>query len=55
MKFEFTTPGTPQQNSLLERKFPTLARAMMTHASFDDHFKRKFWCEAVSTATQWIT
>ena len=26
------------------------ARAMMTHAGFDDYFKRKFWCEAVSTA-----
>ena len=25
---------------------------MMTHAGFDDHFKRKFWCEAVSTATK---
>ena len=25
---------------------------MMTHADFDDYFKRKFWCEAVSTATK---
>ena len=24
---------------------------MMTHAGFDDPFKRKFRCEAVSTAT----
>ena len=23
---------------------------MMTHAGFDEYFKRKFWCEAVSTA-----
>ena len=48
-------PVTPQQNSVVERKFPTLmgrARAMMTHAGFDDYFKRKFWCEAVSTATK---
>ena len=22
----------------------------MTHAGFDDHFKRKLWCDAVSTA-----
>ena len=45
IKFEFTAPGTPQQNSEVERKFPTLmgrARAMMTHAGFDDYFKRKF-------------
>ena len=30
--FEFTAPGTPQQNSVAERKIPTLmgrARAMM--------------------------
>ena len=55
IKFKFTGPGTPQQNSVVERKFPTLmgrARAMMTHAEFDDHFKRKFWMEAVSTATK---
>ena len=25
---------------------------MMTHAGFDDYFKKKFWCEAVSTATK---
>ena len=25
---------------------------MMTHAGLDDHFKRKFWCEAASTATK---
>ena len=45
IKIEFTAPGTPQKNSAVERKFPTLmgrARAMMTHAGFDDHFKRKF-------------
>ena len=55
IKVKFTAPGTPQPNSVVERKLPTLmgrARAMMTHAGFDDHFKRKFWCEAVSTATK---
>ena len=25
---------------------------MMTPAGFDDHLKKKFWCEAVSTATK---
>ena len=24
IKFEFTAPGTPQQNSMVERKFPTV-------------------------------
>ena len=53
IKFEFTAPGTQQQNSVVERKFPTLmgrARAMMNHAGFDDNFNKKFWCEAISTA-----
>ena len=52
--FEFTAPGTPQQNSVVERKFPTLmgrARAMMNHAGFDGKFKKKFWCEAIATVT----
>ena len=43
------------KNSVVERKFPTLkgsAMAMITHAGFDDHFKRNFWCEAVSSATK---
>ena len=55
IKFEFTAPGTPQQNSVVERKFPTLmgrARAMMNHAGFDDNFNKKFWCEAISAATK---
>ena len=55
IKFEFIAPGTPQQNSVVERKFPTLmgrARAMMNHAGFDDNYKKKFWCEAISTATK---
>ena len=45
IKVEFTAAGTPQQNPVVERKFPTLmgkARAMMTHAGFGDHFKNNF-------------
>ena len=53
--FEFTAPGTPQQNSVVERKTPTLmgrSRAMMIEAGFSQQDKRKFWCEVISTATK---
>ena len=53
--FEFTAPGTPQQNSVVERKIPTLmgrSRAMMIEAGFSQQDKRKFWCELISTATK---
>ena len=53
--FEFTAPGTPQQNSVVERKIPTLmgrSRAMMITAGFCQQDKRKFWCEVISTATK---
>ena len=36
--FEFTAPGTPQQNSVAERRIPTLigrARAMLIQADID--------------------
>ena len=53
--FEFTAPGTPQQNPVVERKIPTLmgrSRAMMIEAGFSQQDKRKFWCEVISTATK---
>ena len=53
--FEFTAPDTPQQNSMVERKIPTLvgrSRAMMLTAGFSQQDKRKFWCEVISTATK---
>ena len=53
--FEFTAPGTPQQNSVVERKIRTLmgrSRAMMLTAGFSQQDKRKFWCEVISTATR---
>ena len=40
--FEFTAPGTPQQNSVVERKIPTLmgrSRAMMLTAGFSQQDK----------------
>ena len=55
IEFKFTAPGTPQQNSVVERNFPTImgrAKAMMTHAGFDDNYMKTFWCEATSTATK---
>ena len=53
--FEFTAPGTPQQNSVAERRIPTLmgrARAMLIKAGIDSKGKGEFWCEVISTATK---
>ena len=53
--FEFTAPGTLQQNSVVERKIPILmgrARAMMIQGGLNQQEKRKFWCEVISTATK---
>ena len=55
IRFAFTAPGTTQQNSVVERKIPTLmgrSRAMMLKAGFSQQDKRKFWCEVISTATE---
>ena len=51
--FKFTPPGTPQQNSVAERKIPTLVgREMMNQAGLNQEEKRIFWCEVISTATK---
>ena len=53
--FEFTAPGTPQQNSVAEKRIPTLmgrARAMLIQAGIDSKGKGEFWCEVISTATK---
>ena len=53
--FEFTAPGTPQQNSVAERRNPTLmgrARAMLIQEGIDSKGKGEFWCEVLSTATK---
>ena len=53
--FEFTAPGTSQQNSVAERRIPTLmgrARAMLIQAGIESKYKGEFWCEVISTATQ---
>ena len=52
---EFTTPGTPQQNSIAERRIPALmgrARAMLIQAGLEPKHKGELWCEVISTATK---
>ena len=54
MIFEFTAPGTSQQNSVVERRIPTLvgrSRTMIIHAGIKSKGKGEFWCEVISTAT----
>ena len=44
MKFEVTAPGTPQQNSVVEMKFPTLmgrGKAMINHTGLDENYRIK--------------
>ena len=55
IRFEFTAPGTPQQNLVVERKCPTILgrdREMMNHVGLDENYRRKLWCETISTATK---
>ena len=52
--FEYTAPGTQQQNGVLEREFVTVmrsGRAMMNHAEFTTAKRQQLWCEAAQTAT----
>ena len=52
--FEYTTPGTPQQNGVVERAFVTVmgrVKAMMNHAGFTMVKRQQLWCEAAQTAT----
>ena len=51
---EYTAPGTPQQNGVVERAFVTVmgrARAVMNHAGFTMAKRQRLWCEAAQTAT----
>ena len=53
--FEFTAPGTPQHNSIAERRIPTLmgrARAILIQAGLEPKYKGGLWCEVISTATK---
>ena len=53
--FEFTAPGTPQQNSVAEKRIPTLmgrAGAMLIQAEIESKYKGEFCCEVIPTATK---
>ena len=52
--FEYTAPGSPQQNGVVERVFVTVmgqTRAMMNHGGFTMAKRQELWCEAAQTAT----
>ena len=53
--FEFTVPGTPQQNGRIERSFATTlygkVHAMLNCAGFNETTRRKLWAEAANCAT----
>jgi hypothetical protein len=54
IQFEFTAPGTPQQNGKVERKFATLyarVRAMLNQAGVTETLRHGLWAEAAATAT----
>jgi hypothetical protein len=54
INFEFTAPGTPQQNGRVERKFATLisyARAALNDVNLEGSLWKKMWAEAASTVT----
>ena len=53
IKFEYTAPGTPQQNRVVERVFVTLigrGRAVKNYAGFTVKKRQELWCEAAQTA-----
>ena len=58
VSFEFTAPGTPQQNSVVERRIPALmgrARAMLIQAGIDSKGKENFGVKAFLQQRIWIT
>jgi len=55
VQFEYTSPGTPQQNGRVERKFATLygrVRAMLNGAKLTSVLRKGLWTECASTATK---
>ena len=55
IQFEYTAPGTPQQNGRVERKFATLygrVRAMLNGARVPNDLRNGIWTECADTATK---
>ena len=55
IKFEFTSPGTPKQNRMVERGFATLysrMRAILTHAGLYQKLKTGPWTKCVATTNE---
>jgi hypothetical protein len=53
INFEFTAPGTPQHNGVVERAFAILfgrVKAMMNEAKFPESFRKDLWTEYANTA-----
>ena len=58
IKIERTTPGTPQQNGVIERAFATLwvrVRSMLNAVKLDARIRTKLWAECARTSTKWTT
>ena len=56
IKIERTTPGTPQQNGVIERAFATLwvrVRSMLNAVKLDARIRTKLWAEYARTSTKW--
>ena len=54
LNFEYTAPGTPQQNGRVERNFVALygrVRAMLNGARITLEMRQKLWAECAKTAT----
>ena len=55
IKFEFTSPGTPQKNGVVEWVFDTIyyrMSAMITHEGLCEKLKTDLWPECAVTATK---
>ena len=53
-RFEFSTPGTPQQNGVVKRAFATLygrVQAMLNYAKIKGEIGKSPWTECGKTAT----
>ena len=55
IKFSFTSPGTPQQNSMVERVFATLysqMSSMMEHKRLHENLNTGIWTKCAATSTK---